>query len=67
MDRERSSLEGCGLFIPRSIQTLVDARGNTVYRQVLMGIGSLDGKEIHFFFFVFFPFELFSWYWGIND
>lgn len=56
MDRERSSLEGCGLFIPRSIQTLVDARGNAVYRQVLMGMGSLDGKEIHFFFLCLFSF-----------
>ena len=59
MDRERSSLEGCGLFIPRSIQTLVDARGNAVYRQVLMGMGSLDGKEIHFFSLSFFLLNFF--------
>lgn len=56
MDRGRSSLEGCGLLIPRSTQTLVDARGNAVYRQVLMGMGGLDGKEIRLFFLCLFSF-----------
>lgn len=63
MDRERSSLEGVW-----SVHSTFhsDAHGNAVYRQVLMGMGSLDGEEIHFFF-VFFPFELFALYWGIDN
>ena len=36
-----------------SSQFCSDARGNAVYRQVLMGMGSPDGKR-YIFFFVFF-------------
>lgn len=63
MDRERSSLEGVW---PVPSTFCSDASGNAVYRQVLMGMGSPDGKR-YIFFFVFFPLELFALYWGIDD
>lgn len=60
------SLEGaaCSFTFTQAQWTLVEM---LFIDLVLTGMGSLDGKKPFVFSFVFFPFELFAWYWGIND